>query len=246
MSQVTYNRPDMGEVHQMHQQPTGTTFELDGQWYVIVETRHKFAPKRADKMVPQPSTVGQEYIHADGKTHVCANRRCSNLVPRSKNLGVERLNCSRRCTMAVSARRYQAREGGRRHLVYDPLNRLSAVFLHCPKGPKAQRQARDKYLEHLDGLVERCPEATEASNFSCPGGYNPNCLTKEKWVLWHQGGPWPGVCLIYATLKDHYAQAKREEVGQPGQRQYTFGRGESWHWRDEVAMLPLPEGIIRA
>lgn len=227
--------------------PDGTTrqlgdvFEVDGTWYVIVDQGRKL-PARPEKVHPQPVDLPEEYIHIDGATHVCANLRCPNLVPRSLNPGIDRLYCSRRCGLAVTQRRHDAKRQGGKALLRDPLHRLYAVIV---RRSQSVARAQEKLFEHLDGLIERCPEATEASNFHCPGRFNTHCYTQEKWQRWHIAGAWPGVCLIYATLRDHYKSLYYAERALPIQRDFTVGRGEYWRWKDENDMLPLPEGIAR-
>ena len=124
----------------------------------------------------------------------------------------------------------------------DPLNRLYAVVL---RRPQSAQKAKDLFNEHLDGLVDRCPEATEPSNFACPGRFNPNSYSKDTWDRYKMGGPWPGACLIYATLKDHYKTSFYAERAQNIAREYTIGRGEHWRWKDEDGILPTMGGIVR-
>lgn len=227
----------------MHHLPVGETFELDGTWYVIVEADRKKAPNLAQRITPRPQEVGPEYIHSDGLTHVCKNRRCPNLVPRSKNRGVSRLYCSRYCGTLSAQRKYESTRGGGRFLAYDPLGRLYAVVQRRAKTKKGAWLA---FVEHSDGVSDRCPEANENSNFKCPGAHNTHSYTSEYWERAHQGGPYPGACLIYATLKDHYRVCFYEEAGMKTDRHYTAGHGEQWHWKDEENMLPLPQGVVRA
>ena len=222
----------------------GDVFELDGVWYVVVDNGKRLPP-RPEKISPQPTSgISDEYIHEDGTTHICANLKCPNLVPRSKNSGKPRIYCDRRCALLVVGRRHDAKRGSGRDYKYDVLHRLYAVVIRRLQSKKA---SRERFLEHLDGLKDRCPEANEASNFKCPGQFNPNCYSKATWERYHQGGPWPGACLIYATLKDHYKTMYYAEAGQDIDRDYTVGRGEYWRWRSEIEsdMLPLPEGILR-
>lgn len=225
----------------MYHKPAGTVFEVDDKWYVIVDQGKKL-PNRAEKLYPQPTNLAEEYIHDDGTYHVCANLRCPNLVPKSKNRGAPRIYCSRRCGMLVVGRRQDAKRGGDQALLRDPLGRLYAVVL---RRPRSVQKARAMFYEHLDGLIERCPEASEASNFHCPGRFNPNCYSLTTWSRYHQGGSWPGACLIYATLKDHYKLAYHADRARTPDRDYTLGRGEHWRWKEENAMLPVWEGIAR-
>ena len=122
------------------------------------------------------------------------------------------------------------------------MGRLYQVTIRRQQTVKSNRE---KFEEHLDGLKDRCPEANEASNFHCPGRFNPNCYSQPTWMRYHQGGPWPGACLIYATLKDHYKTMYYAERARGVDRVYTVGSGGHWRWRDEETMLPLPEGIVR-
>jgi hypothetical protein len=107
------------------------------------------------------------------------------------------------------------------------------------------KKSREVYEEHLDEPVDRCSEANEASNFHCPGRFNPNCYSQTTWSRYHQGGPWPGACLIYAVLKDHYKTMYYAERAKVTERVYTVLRGGCYRWKDEDDMLPLPEGIGR-
>ena len=225
----------------MTNKPVGEVFEIDGKWYVIVDQGKK-TPSRAERLHPQPTNLSEEYIHNDGTYHVCANLRCPNLVPQSKNPGVTRIYCNRRCGLHVIGRKHDAKRGGGRVLLRDPMGRLYAIVL---RRSYSQQKARERFYEHLDGLLERCPEANEASNFHCPGRFNPNCYSLATWSRYHQGGPWPNVCLIYATLKDHYKLAYHADRARTPERDYTIGRGEHWRWKDENAILPLYEGIAR-
>src|SRR3990167_1898929 len=92
----------------MHHHPPGTVFELGGIYYVITEKGSNL-PNRPEKLIPQPDAISEEYIHRDGKYRICANPRCSNLVPRGKNTGAERKYCSRKCLLTVGRRRYEKR-----------------------------------------------------------------------------------------------------------------------------------------
>ena len=227
--------------------PVGEAVEIDGVWYAVVDGgRIRGIGKPPDKyqpVTPSPNGVGDEYIHPDGKWHVCKNRRCPNLVPRSKNTGVPRLYCSHYCCKIVGQRKYDAKRGKGRDLLYDPLHRLYAVVL---QRPKQRINARMLLGVHKAGIEERCPEANEDSNFYCPGRLNPNCHTRAIWESWNQGGPWPGACLVFAVLKDHVRVSTYEEIGLATERQYTVGKGEHWRWKDESTRLPLPEGVVRA
>lgn len=220
----------------------GDTFELDGVWYTIVD-QGKRLPSRKEKVNPQPTgTIPEEYIHEDGAVHICVNTRCPNLVPRSKSKGAVRLYCSRICSRKVIQRRQDAKRDGRLHEQRDMKGRLYQVSI---RGQLSVKKSREVYEEHLDGLKDRCSEANEASNFHCPGRGNPNCYSEVTWRRYHQGGPWPGVCLIYATLKDHYKTMYYSERAKDTDRVYTVSRGGYWRWLDEDDMLPLPEGVIR-
>ena len=227
----------------MHHLPVGEAFEVDGTWYVIVESGHKKEPNQTQRIAPRPQDVGPEYIHSDGLTHVCKNRRCPNLVLRSKNTGVPRLYCSGYCSKITAQRKYDATRYYGKALAYDPLGRLYAVLL---RRAKSKKEAWGAFIAHSDGLEDRCPEANENSNFKCPGVHNVHSYTSEYWSQAHQGGPYPGACLIYATLKDHYRVCYYEEAGQKADRQYTVAHGEQWHWKNEESMLPLPQGVVRA
>ncbi len=215
-------------------QKPGEVFEVDGIWYVIVD-QGKRLPERPVKVYPQPANVSEEYIHDDGTVHVCKNLRCPNLVPKSKNIGIEKIFCSRRCMRLTAQRKHDAVRGSGRVEQRDVQGRLYAVIKR--KGATVER-ARKSMEEHLDGLKDRCPEANQISNFHCPGRFNPNCMSLDKWSRWRETGPWPGACLIYATLKDHYKTLYYAERATEAERMYTVGRGEEWRWRDEGEMLP--------
>lgn len=225
----------------MEYRNTGEVFEVDGEWYVIVDQGRKL-PSRQEKVYPQPGGIAEEYIHPDGAVHVCVNTRCPNLVPKSKNPGIDRIYCSRRCNVLVIQRRQDAKRSERIHEQKDMMGRLYQVTMRKQTTVGASKR---KYEEHLDGLKDRCPEANEASNFHCPGRFNPNCYSRTTWTRYHEGGPWPGACLIYATLKDHYKTMYYAERAKNTERVYTVLRGGCYRWRDENDMLPLPEGIVR-
>ena len=224
--------------------PTGEAFELDGKWFVIVDRGRKDG-RQSQQIHPQPTEdVDEAYIHPDGMTHICANPRCPNLAPRSKNSGVPRKYCSMICKDLMSTRTYNARHGKGRTLQYDPLNRLFAIRL--PRS-SVLRNARERLEEHQTGSNgEHCPEANEHSSFQCPGAWNPRSVSEYKWFNGHRSGPWPGACLLYATLLDHVIITRAEFAGIKAEREFTAARGEWWRWKDEVARLPLPEGVVRA
>lgn len=220
----------------------GQSFEIDGTWYVVVD-HGKRHPKAHERMAPQPSEVGEEYIHADGQLHVCKNNRCPNLVRRTKNAGKERIYCTSRCNRLVQQRKQDAKRGvGSGRVLYDVLGRPYAIVSRLPV---TADQAKGQLDKHLDGTRERCPVATEPSNFTCPAVYNPNSYSEEKWQRWAEKGIWPGACLIAANLKDNYRVLYYRERGQDGGREFTRGRGEHMRWKDEEAMLPMPQGILR-
>lgn len=222
-------------------QKLGEVFEVDGVWYVVVDKGRRLGEGH-EKVYPQPTGVGGEYIHGDGAVHICKNLQCPNLVPKSRNPGVERLYCCRNCGRLDAQKKYDAKRDGGRHDQRDGMGRLYQVVVK--KGATIKR-AREVFEQHLDGFTERCPEANEASNFHCPGRFNPNCYSQTTWSRYHQGGPWPGACLIYAVLKDHYKTMYYAERARSIERVYTVLRGGCYRWRDEDDMLPLPEGIGR-
>ena len=220
----------------------GDTFEIDGTWYVIVEQGRKL-PDTTVRVYPQPTNVPEEYIHRDGTVHICKDIRCPNLVPRSMYPGIDRLYCSRQCAVWVAQRRHDAKRDGKHHEERDMMGRLYEVAVRKQVSVK---KSREVFEEHLDELKEgRCAEANQASNFHCPGRFNPNCYSQTTWSRYHQGGPWPGACLIYAVLKDHYKTMYYAERAQTTERVYTTLRGGCYRWKDEDDMLPLPEGIGR-
>ncbi len=207
---------------------TGETFELDGVWYVIVD-RGKRLPNRPERVRPQPKDIPEEYIHADGMVHVCKNPRCPNLVPRSKNPGIPRLHCSRACTRKMISMRQDAKRDGTQYPQYGEDGTLVRVGAKMPQNVKA---ARRLFEEHLDGRGDRCPEASQTSNFHCPGRFNPNCYSKTKWERWKMAGPWPGACLIYAALKDNYHELYYAERAQSREREYTVSKDGFWEWKE--------------
>lgn len=219
----------------------GDAFEIDGVHYVVVD-HGKRRPKSHQRMHPQPAEVGKEYIHADGQLHVCKNPRCPKLVPKSKNPGKPRIYCSLACNRRVQARKADAKRTMLQYFQYDVLNRLYAVISTTHRTTVTAKRALDQHLNDPD---ERCPEATEASNFTCPGVYNQRFMSEGKWQKWNEPGQWPGACLIAAVLKDQYRMAYFQERGESGNREFTVGRGPQWRWRDENEMLPMPEGIVR-
>lgn len=220
----------------------GEVFEIDNIHYVVVD-HGKRQPKSHQRMHPQPSEVGEEYIHADGQLHVCANTRCPKLVLKTQNPGKTRIYCSNECNRRVQARKSDAKRTILQYLQYDPLKRLYAVIATPQRTTFKAKHALDK---HLNDPEERCPEATEASNFTCPAVYNQRFMSEGKWQRWNEPGQWPGACLIAATLKDQYRMAYFAERGQTGEKEFTQCRGPQWRWKDEDEMLPLPEGIVRA
>ncbi len=227
----------------LEEKKVGQSFEIDGVHYVVVDTGKRH-PKSHQPMWPQPDAAGEEYIHSDGHIHICANTRCPKLVLRTRNPGKPRIYCDNTCNRAVQARKNDAKRTVLQYLRYDPLNRLFAVITGTvQRSTLGAKHALDK---HLNDPLERCPEATEASNFVCPSVHNQSYYSEAKWAAWHQPGDWPGACLIAATLKDQFRRAYYEERGQKATSEYTQCRGPQWRWKDEDEMLPLPEGIVRA
>lgn len=219
----------------------GDSFEIDGVHYVVVD-HGKRHPKSHQRMFPQPDEVGDEYIHADGHIHICANTRCPKLVPEGRNPGRPRIYCTNECNRRVQARKTDAKRNVLHYLQYDPLKRLYAVISTVQRTTVKAKHALDR---HLNDPEERCPEATEVSNFTCPATYNQRFMSEGQWQKWHEPGAWPGVCLIAATLKDQYRMAYFAERGQTGEKEYTQCRGPQYRWKDEDEMLPLPAGIVR-
>ncbi len=220
----------------------GDSFEIDGVHYVVVD-HGKRQPKSHQRMWPQPDEVGDEYIHSDGHIHICANTRCPKLVPATKNPGKPRIYCDNDCNRKVQARKNDAKRNTQQYLLYDPLGRLFAVISVVHRSTIKAKHALDR---HLNDPEERCPEATEQSNFVCPSVHNQNYYSEAKWAAWHQPGEWPGACLIAASLKDQYRLAYYLERGDTTcEKEYTQCRGPQWRWKDENEMLPLPAGIVR-
>ena len=220
----------------------GDAFEIDGVHYVVVD-HGKLHPKAHERMHPQPGVAGEEYIHRDGQLHVCKNPKCPKLVPATRNPGKPRIYCSPACNRIMQQRKYDAKRGANSgKLLYDPLNRLYAVVLRLPPTADRAKRTLDK---HLEGTEERCPEASESANFTCPATYNPRSYDEGKWQSWNEKGVWPGVCLLAAILKDNYRHMYYREGGQSTDREFTAGRGEQYRWKDENLMLPMPEGVVR-
>jgi hypothetical protein len=220
----------------------GEVFEIDGVHYVVVDHGRQH-PKAHERMAPQPADVGEEYIHADGQLHVCKNPTCPKLVLRTKNPGKTRIYCGPRCNRVMQQRKHDAKRGeGMGRLLYDPLQRLYAVVMRMPPTADRAKAVLDK---HLEGTEERCPEASEPANFTCPAVYNPRSYHEAKWQSWNEKGVWPGACLLAAVLKDNYRVLYYRERGQTTDREFTKGQGEQFRWKEEETMLPMPQGVVR-
>jgi len=232
--------------------------EIDGEYFVWVENPvHKDWPRQKEKVHPQPQKIDPselvEWIHEDGKMRICRNPKCPVLVKRSLNKGIKKIFCNPSCARAYHARKsvqgkhdFYSKQAGR-----DQLDRICAIRMEMGRPPVKLSEIKWRYQAHQRGQDEHdnpihCPSANENSDWKCPGFLNAYSYDESTWEQYHQGGPWPGACLIYAVLKDNYLVAQQHASGKKeATRTYTKRWGTTWRWKDEEHMLPLPSGIVR-
>lgn len=134
----------------------------------------------------------QEEVQMTTILKVCANDRCNNLVPMSRNPGVERKFCSARCRQRYHARMQYQREAGSEGVGMVRIATDGKVYVHRTMAPTAALSQK-RFLAHNENCAitggKRCPATVDDAHDH-----------KRK-------------CLVHAVLQDDWRQRMREEDG---------------------------------
>ena len=176
---------------------------------------------------------------AEGATQICRNDYCVNVVTPSKNIGVKKVFCSRKCRKLQANRNYQRRRrtGTDWTLVQDQLGRDVRV---SRAHPVSEEIAEAMYKIHIGpGSKDEhpCPSAAEESRWRCPAHMYQDYYSKER------------RCLIYAVLVDDWKGWMAKNRGEFYIRQFTNLDG-TWlgmestdvHYTDSMNTLLHPKG----
>ncbi len=189
--------------------------------------REKFLSTSIDGSNPMLSCIkehGHEGEHEYKKTpkyfkdrdvepyKMCKNDQCANIVGPSKNKGIRKVFCKRRCAQRFYSRAYDRRKRGTtgQYLERDPRNQRPTRFDR--QKPLSQEMAEFRYEKHK--TEGKCPNASPDTSNRCPGVLDP--YSKNKILR----------CLIYAVLVDDMKERWDKEY----LRQYTTHDGR---WIDE-------------
>ena len=143
---------------------------------------------------------------------MCKNDQCGNIVGPSKNKGINKVFCNRRCAQRFYSRAYDRRKRGTtgQYLERDPRNQRPTRFER--QKPLSQKMAEFRYNRHKE--EGKCPNASPDTSNRCPGILDP--YSKDKVLR----------CLIYAVLVDDMKERWDKEY----HRQCTTHDGR---WIDE-------------
>lgn len=142
---------------------------------------------------------------------VCKNEKCPQIVPPSRNTGVERIYCSYKCANAVAQRRYRGRRNG---TLLDGSIRLVGEFPQLKRDIAATAAtAETRFKTHL----KRC-HVSEGG--PCIARFDPYDRKRE--------------CLIHAVLREDWDQLRRAEAGRVWDRIDTTQQGM---WKESAAAI---------
>lgn len=159
-------------------------------------------------------------IRKPGEKRMCKNDRCANLVGPSKNVGVEKLFCSYRCSHLYHNRLFgiRNREASGFFLERDTIDSVPVRFIR-PR-PRDLVTAQLRYERHLER--EACPLASTESSKRCPSHAFEDYYSTKR------------LCLIYGVLVDDLYEQTAKAKSLAYLRQWTTGDGE---WK-ELSDLP--------
>lgn len=208
LDEIVYSPETKESMNKQLDEPTNSIPDPRGSEWLRTTERIRRHEDPRDNPTPAPQNQ-----------RLCKNDTCVNLVPKSKNPGVERLFCCPRCNHRYHARKWAQRNYTKTGWSLTTDGSRQVKFERVK--PTTTEIAESRYNSHLeDGM---CPNATNEFNNRCPGRINPYSKPEET------------RCLIYGTMvddmKETWARARLEFYI----RQYTTNDGR---WIDESELAP--------
>ena len=165
-------------------------------------------------------------VRPPGVTQLCANDRCTNLVPPSKNPGIERIFCDPICARRYHQRLYSARNAyGVGSLERNRETGEQVQFNR--RRPDTLAKAETRYHAHIqrpepDGEPV-CPNATDETRGRCPAHILGDYYSQKR------------LCLIYAVLVEDMKEQAAKSRGEFYYRQWTTPDGR---WKEDFTEDP--------
>ena len=182
-------------------------------------------PDLSAAMRPLPTTPQYKGIPPPGSSRMCANDRCTNMVPISENIGVEKKFCSRGCAHKYHNRMHERRQREKAGWFLER-HRISGAQLHFARTrPKDVAQATRRYKSHLNPEV--CPNATGKKR--CPSHVEADYYSERR------------LCLPYAVLVDDLYEQLALARGELYLRRWTTEDGR-WAEKSDLPHLEHTRG----
>ena len=144
---------------------------------------------------------------------LCANEKCNNSVPPSKNKGITRIYCHRRCSAAVASRNYYARECGADG--DGMLKEQNGQQYVSRRVAMTYQAAETRFKKHLR-------DCANSKDGQCTARLDPYDHRRE--------------CLIHAVLREDWDQLRRKARGEVWERECTTENG-FWKPEEETKRL---------